>query len=345
MNATESTTMRQEEIPYLLRIALLISYGGIIITGILGNLLTIVAILACKKHRSTQNAYVCNLAISDLLICISLAPTAVWMLKNEQYHHKEVMLTCQVIGACSLTLLLSSLYNLAGVAVNRYICIIHPPHVYIKLYSRNRICFSLFMIWFLSILLTLPGLLGFGSYGYSPLLGTCLVMNDRQTYLMVMTTYVPFCSGPCIAVITFSYTKIVLRFRHVTRRVDDARGATAIVALPEETVRVPSDPDITTTIDNGQPSLRAVQRIRKQMTVIANLCVVFGLFILCWTPLLCLYYGDSKRAAPIWLYRTIYVLAAANSSINFFVYAGMNKGFRRTYAQILTGRWKDINSH
>jgi len=201
------------------------------------------------------------------------------------------------------------------------------------------------MIWFLSIIVTLPGLLGFGSYGYSPLLGTCLVMNDRQTYLMVMTTYVPFCTGPCISAITFSYTKIVLHFRRVTRRVDDARGATTTVVLPEETVRATSNPDITTTLDSGQPTYRAVDRIRKQMTVIANLCVVFGLFILCWTPALCLYYGDSKRSAPTWLYRVIYVFAAANSSINVFVYAGMNKGFRRTYVQILTGRWKDINSH
>ena len=186
---------------------------------------------------------------------------------------------------------------------------------------------------------------GFGSYGYSLLLGACLIMNDQQTCLMVMTIYVPFCSGLCISAITFSYTKIVFHFRRVTRQVHNARGATATVALPEDTVEVTSDPDTTITLKSGQPTARAVERIRKQMTVIANLCVVFGLFILCWTPLLCLYYADTKRSAPIWLYGVLYVFSAANSSNYLFVYAGMNKGFRRTYLQILTGRWKDISSY
>ena len=120
MNTTESTTIRQDErIPYLLSVVLLVSYSVIIITGILGNLLTIVAILVCEKHRSTQNAYVCNLAISDLFVSISLTPTVVWMLEQEQYRRKEVMLVCQMIGAVAAVLLLLLLVHCIALPVSQ----------------------------------------------------------------------------------------------------------------------------------------------------------------------------------------------------------------------------------
>jgi len=333
----EDVTVAFYQLPETFNLVLLIWYSVILSVGLAGNILTIIAILVCKKHRKTQNVYICSLAFADLIVCINAAPYTVWMLvqHNQKDHHLLFSFMCQSTGWLTTAMLCNTLYNLAGIAINRYICIIKPSHIYMRLYTRRRVGLSVFLIWLLSGLVVMPGMLGFGSFGYNDHFGSCLVTDDPLTYLMAMTILLIFCTLPCLSSIFFSYARILIHFRQVSHR---ARCRNTTIAHIGST----NDSSDLTQVSNLKPN-PASSRGHREMAVIANLCVVFGVFLIFWMPLLSIYIFDYRRLAPVWVYRVFFAFATSNSCVNVFIYAGMNPAFRQTYIFILTLKWREIN--
>jgi len=310
-------------------------YSAIAIIGCLGNSLTIIAIAVCRKHRKTQNIYIGSLAVSDLLVCLSLAPYTASSLADETaaVNRNSDSMVCRVVGMVSVASIGNTIIHLAAIAVNRYICILKPAHVYTRLYTTRRLFVSIFILWCLSIGSLMPGLFGFGSFGYSELYGTCGITDDPITNLMVLTVIVVPCTIPSLCVTFYSYIRIIIHYRNISRN-----------------LRKPGPiPSSTTdgTERRGQLKRDAVQstRTNKEFAVTVNLCVVFVAFLFCWGPGNIVYIlHDNGLAVPLWLHRVTFTLAVSNSCINVFIYAGMNKSFRRTYYQILSCNLRAINN-
>lgn len=313
-------------------------FSVILFAGVLGNALTIIAILVCKRHRRTHNAYICSLAFADLIVCITVVPYSIWLLEkgSESYDH----ILCKPIALLAVAMLCCTLYNLAGIAINRYVCILRPQHVYMKLYTKNRVTISIISIWLLAGLIVTPGLLGFGFYGYNDLFGSCVIMYDHITYLMVQTILHLLCVFPSIFIIFFSYISIIVHFRRVTQRATEVPIPPAVSSMTEENSSEGSKKEVVAPTPSESKPIRSAQQHR----IIANLCVVFGVFLGCWMPMVSIYVIDYHAKAPVWLYRIFFILATSNSCVNIFIYAGMNRAFRKTYVLILTGKWRQINS-
>jgi len=309
--------------------------------GTIGNSLTIIAIITCKKHRTTQNVYMGGLAISDLLVCMTLPPYTIWQLSVDRASHM-IMLThddndviCKMLGMLFIGALMSSIHHLSAVAINRYILIMKPAHVYMKLYTKQRVIGSICLIWVVSLASLLPGILGFGSFGYNVYLGACVVTDEPMSKIMAMTIlFVPtFCV--CFSVMIFAYIRIMLYFRSVSRGLHMHRGAPSVTVDTTERV---SD------LQQGGAASASSKRIKKEMFVIVKLCTIFAVFVVCWAPVsLVFFLNDLALAAPIWLQRLFFCIAISSSGINVFIYAGMSKSIRQPYREILLCKWKSSN--
>ncbi|XP_066994739.1 D(1C) dopamine receptor [Anabrus simplex] len=123
-----------------------------ILTAILcGNLLTICAVFL-SRHLSNvlSNYFVLSLAVSDLMVGLTLPYDIAFTLCTELEHYKTtcIMRFVLVIMPCCV-----SIYNLIIIAVDRYIAIVHPLHYYA--YVNKRVAMIvLAMGWLVALLLS-----------------------------------------------------------------------------------------------------------------------------------------------------------------------------------------------
>lgn len=109
-----------------------------------GNVLTIVAIAWARKLRSiVSNYFILNLAISDLLVGVSLPYQLAFYVDPSLNRNKAVCISrFVIIGlACG-----GSIYNLIAIAIDRYIAIVHPLS-YNAYVTRKRVLIIIAIAW------------------------------------------------------------------------------------------------------------------------------------------------------------------------------------------------------
>ncbi|KAH8878177.1 Octopamine receptor 2 [Schistosoma japonicum] len=132
----------------------------IILLTVIGNALVFAALFRFKKLRSTSNLLIGNLALSDLLLAITVLPfsattdaTGVWLFGPMMC---DVWLTIDVFYCTA------SVWGLVTIAFDRFTATTFPIWYRGNQNRRRVICYMLF-VWILSGLICLPGLLGWGS--------------------------------------------------------------------------------------------------------------------------------------------------------------------------------------
>ena len=103
------------------------SVNGILFFLILGgNILTITAVRTCRRLRAMiSNLFICSLAISDLIVGISLPYHLAFYLGSNlgQSHGLCLMRFFFLIFACCV-----SIFTLIAIAIDRYIAIVYALH-------------------------------------------------------------------------------------------------------------------------------------------------------------------------------------------------------------------------
>ncbi|KAI7793144.1 melatonin receptor type 1B-B [Triplophysa rosa] len=238
------------------------------VVDVLGNLLVIISVFRNRKLRNAGE-------ISGFLMGLS------------------------VIG---------SVFNITGIAINRY-CYICHSFAYGRLYSYRNTLLLVALIWTLTILAILPNFF-VGSLSYDPRVYSCTFTQTVSSSYTVVVVVVHFLVP--IAVVTFCYLRIFVLVIQVRRKVKS-----------EERSRLrPSD-------------------LRNFVTMF----VVFVLFAICWAPLnligLVVAIDPEVMAprVPEWLFVVSYFMAYFNSCLNAIIYGLLNRNFRKEYKRIVTSVW------
>ncbi|KAK8392930.1 hypothetical protein O3P69_013153 [Scylla paramamosain] len=149
-----------------------------IVVGILGNLITIVALSKNRKLRfHATTAFVISLCVSDLLFCsINLPLTA------SRYIHEAWVLgdaLCSVFPFFFYGNVATSLLNMVAITVNRYILIAHH-NLYDRVYRQHFIYLMIAFIWLFSFGMMVPPLLGvWGQLGLDPPTFSCTILKSN----------------------------------------------------------------------------------------------------------------------------------------------------------------------
>ncbi|KAG9272606.1 melatonin receptor type 1A isoform X1 [Astyanax mexicanus] len=273
-----------------------------IIVDILGNLLVIFSVYRNKKLRNAGNIFVVSLAVADIVVAVYPYPLVLMSIFHNGWNLGFVH--CQISGFVMGLSVIGSIFNITGIAINRYCYICHSLK-YDKLYSdKNSLCYVL-LIWMLTVVAIVPNFF-VGSLQYDPRVYSCTFAQSASSAYTIAVVFFHFILP--ILIVTYCYLRIWILVIQVRRRVK-----------PE-----------------FRPKLTP-HDVRNFITMF----VVFVLFAVCWAPLNFIGLAvavDPERVAPLipeWFFVSSYFMAYFNSCLNAIVYGLLNQNFRREYKKII----------
>ncbi|XP_020824152.1 melatonin receptor type 1A [Phascolarctos cinereus] len=294
----ESSLKRPAWVPFTLASILIFT----IVVDVLGNILVILSVYRNKKLRNAGNIFVVSLAIADLVVAVYPYPLVLTSIFHNGWNLGY--LHCQISGFLMGLSVIGSIFNITGIAINRY-CYICHSFKYDKLYSnKNSLCYVV-LIWLLTFVAIVPNLL-IGSLQYDPRVFSCTFAQSVSSIYTI--TIVTFHFITPIIIVTFCYLRIWILVLQIRRRVK-----------PDNHLKLkPHD-------------------FRNFVTMF----VVFVLFAICWGPLN--FIGLAVAVNPVkivpripeWLFVSSYYMAYFNSCLNAIIYGLLNQNFRREYRRII----------
>ncbi|KAG4078700.1 hypothetical protein HA402_015290 [Bradysia odoriphaga] len=279
-----------------------------IVVGVLGNLITIVALLRNSKLRShATTAFVLSLCASDLLFCLISLP-----LTASRYVHKAWTFgdtLCKLFPVIFYSNVAVSLLSMVGITVNRFILIAFQKH-YARMYRRWSIAFQLLLVWIFSIGIMIPPLLGkWGKLGFQESTFSCTILPKDGSSIKKFIFVVGFLI-PCVVIIT-SYSCIYSIVRKQRQKLNKHNTVTRKT--------------------NGSCRIRD----REDSRLTAMMLIIFICFLVCFFPLMLVNVIMEDDDYP-WLQILASILAWASSVINPFIYAASNRTYRVAYYKLLS---------
>ncbi|KAF3692559.1 Melatonin receptor type 1B-B [Channa argus] len=252
------------------------------------------------------NVFVVSLAFADLVVAFYPYPLVLYAIFHDGWSLGETQ--CKVSGFLMGLSVIGSIFNITGIAINRY-CYICHSFTYDKLYSYRNTLLLVALIWLLTVVAIVPNFF-VGSLQYDPRIYSCTFAQTVSTSYTITVVIIHFFVP--IAVVTFCYLRIWILVIQVRRKVKS-----------EVRPRIkPSD-------------------LRNFITMF----VVFVLFAICWAPLnfIGLAVAINPEAVvpriPEWLFVVSYFMAYFNSCLNAIIYGLLNQNFRREYKRIVMSVW------
>ncbi|XP_011307025.1 protein trapped in endoderm-1 [Fopius arisanus] len=271
------------------------------VVGVLGNLVTVIALLKfARLRRNATTAFVISLSISDLIFAAVNLP-----LTASRYLHEAWILgdtLCQIFPVFFYGNVAVSLLSMVAITLNRYV-LISKPDVYPRIYTNRGITLMLIAIWVVSFSLLLPPLTGiWGRLGHDPGTFSCTILKKNGKSPKKMLFIIGFIV-PCV-VITVSYLCIYWKVRESRKKLEAHAGPRRSTGFQK----------------------------REDSRVTRLMLTIFLCFLLCFFPLMLVNVIEFK--APV-VHVIGSILAWASSVVNPFIYAGTNKLYREAYRQIL----------
>ena len=125
----------------------------VIAIGTFGNLLVIAAVTRQPALRSRGNAFILNLAVSDLLLCLVTMPLTLIELLNDHWLLGDSVLSCKAAGGLQALSVFVSTITIAVIALDRYRLIVYPTK---DVQKRIGAVARIFLIWMMGTFLASP---------------------------------------------------------------------------------------------------------------------------------------------------------------------------------------------
>ncbi|XP_059185673.1 G-protein coupled receptor 84-like [Centropristis striata] len=374
-------TNQTEDDPFSCYSPLLVGYRyfavvwgcGVIITGTVGNLMTILAFVLDPRLRTRFNVLIVNLAVADLLYCTTLQPFMVDTYLNLRW--RSGPLWCSISALLIFVSYSVSIVTLCLVAMSRYLMV------------AKRAWFDhVFSNWGLTLLLSSSWALGLVSFSplwpvfeFVPKVCACSFNRTKgRPYSTIVLFFYLFVGLGCVSVFYLLIyrrvriaSKALQRYRisykssrkkpaSSAQETDDSGGEktctwemSSQVDLSEASTMDPnlsaaneSPLDIIPTSPSATPApTKATSSGHstasgddKEMKRVTRMCLaVFLCFLICFVPYIVLNTLDKHERAPQVLYMLSGKISGLNTCINPMLYAVMNRQFRQAY-HVLLGR-------
>ncbi|KAH8294446.1 hypothetical protein KR018_005694, partial [Drosophila ironensis] len=341
----------------------------IMVVGIFGNLLTVVALLKCPKVRNVAAAFIISLCVADLLFCALVLPFQGLRFVQGTWRHGKVL--CRLIPFIQYGNIGVSLLCIAMITINRYVMITHHGF-YARIYKRHWIGVMIAACWVFSYGMQLPTLLGsWGRFDYDSRLQTCSIMSDRHGHSSKTTLFIIAFVIPCLVIIA-CYAKIFWVVHKSEQRLK--QHASKQNSIPNNLRPPPSGTSAGTTSSGGggdcqpenrvssdssssfcmekpetvpsrsgsgqkqQPTRvkdqREVRAKRNEWRITKMVLAIFLSFVVCYLPITIVKVADKNVEHPT-LHICSYILLYLSACINPIIYVIMNKQYRKAYKTVV----------
>ncbi|XP_062268284.1 5-hydroxytryptamine receptor 4 [Platichthys flesus] len=347
---------QQEFLSSLETIVLAIFLSIVIIMTVFGNLLVMVAL--CKdRHlrRKKTNYFIVSLAFADLLVALVVMPFAAIELTTGEWRYGEIF--CLVRTSLDVLLTTASILHLCCIALDRYYAICCQPLVYRHKMTPVRVAVMLGLCWLIPTFISfLPIMQSWNAIGIEEIIEERQVLtggsNDTSCVFLVNQPYALICSAVAfyvpLALMVLAYQRIYVTAMSHARQIETLQragsapitGTASVITVRPSTSSDPSEHCRlrTATVSSSlEQAPIANSRMRVETKAAKTLAIIMGCFCLCWAPFFItnvvdpfIHYSVPWQLWTAWLW-----LGYINSGLNPFLYAFLNRAFRRAFLVIL----------
>ncbi|XP_058128774.1 G-protein coupled receptor moody [Anopheles coustani] len=334
----------------------------IMITGIVGNLLTIVALLKYPKMRNVAAIFIVSLCIADCSFCLIVLPFNAIRFIRGTLLHGEQSLWCTLITFIQYGSVGVSLLCITMITINRYIMIAHY-NIYAKVYKTTWIAVMIVTCWLFSYGFQLPTLFGvWGRFGYNKQLGTCSILPDEHGRSSKTAMFIIAFLIPCIIII-ICYSRIFWVVHASEKRMKNhsksqcsipnnlrsavdpaaplssassssANNNSISYTASSSAVKVAGGRAGTTTTTTSANDTRDAKAKRNEWRITKMVLAIFLSFVMCYLPITISKIVDKNVSVPV-LHIIGYIMLYLSACINPIIYVIMNKQYRQAYKILL----------
>lgn len=286
----------------------------IMLVGLLGNLLTIIALSTFPKVRNVAAAFIVSLCVADFIFCLIVLPfdsirfiDAKWV---------DIGFLCVLVPFLRYGNVGVSLLIVGAITVNRYIMICHH-NIYQRVYKKHWIALMILSCWLFSYGMQIPTLIGvWGKFAYDPNLETCSIIRDERGYTSKTFLFITGFVIPCIVIVK-CYAKIFW-----------------IVHSSEARMRKHAAPNVKSSHNVGRDT-RDIKQKRSEWRITKMVLAIFLSFVACYLPITIVKVADAEVRYP-GLHVMGYLLLYFASCVNPIIYVCMNKQYRQAYVNLIS---------
>ncbi|KAK0158102.1 hypothetical protein PV328_009149 [Microctonus aethiopoides] len=285
----------------------------IMITGLLGNLLTIIALSKYPKVRNVTAAFIISLCVADFIFCLLVLPFDSIRFIDGSW--TELRFLCVLVPFLRYGNVGVSLLCVGAITINRYIMITHHS-LYNRVYKKHWIALMILFCYTFSYGMQIPTLIGvWGQFDYDPNLETCSIIKDSRGNTSKAFLFVTGFIIPCI-VIVGCYTKIFW-----------------VVHSSETRMRKHANPTIKSPHTPGRDT-REIRQRRSEWRITKMVLAIFLSFLVCYLPITIVKVTDPEGRFP-GFHVVGYLFLYFAACINPIIYVIMNKQYRQAYASVI----------
>ncbi|KAH8360389.1 neuropeptides capa receptor isoform X1 [Drosophila serrata] len=314
-----------QTLPLYKAILITIIFGGVFITGVIGNLLVCTVIIRHSAMHTATNYYLFSLAVSDLLYLLFGLPTEVFLYWH-QYPYLFGMPFCKIRAFISEACTYVSVFTIVAFSMERFLAICHPLHLY-AMVGFKRAIRIITALWIASFISAIPfGLLSDIQYLQYPLDDSRIEESafcsmSTQTVTMIPVFEVSFC-------IFFVIPMILI-----------------IILYGRMGAKIRSRTNQKLGVQHGTNNRETRNSQLRKKTVIRMLAAVVITFFVCWFPfhvqrLWFLYAQENDNYLDI--NEALFSIAGfayyVSCTINPIVYSVMSRRYRVAFRELLCGR-------
>ncbi|XP_076836412.1 5-hydroxytryptamine receptor 4 isoform X1 [Brachyhypopomus gauderio] len=308
------------------RIILTCLLTTIIIMTVLGNLLVMVALCRDRQLRKKKtNYFIVSLAFADLLVALLVMPFAAIELIIGHWSYGETF--CLVRTSLDVLLTTASILHLCCIALDRYYAICCQPLVYRNKMTPVRVSLMLGGCWVIpSFISFLPIMQHWNAIGIEDIIEERKLdhsANKTSCVFLVNRPYALICSAVAfyvpLGLMILAYQRIYVTAMAHARQIGTLRRAGS------------------TPVPYYGHDQHGSSRMKIETKAAKTLAVIMGCFCLCWMPFFVTNVVDPfvRYSVPWQVWTTWLWLGYVNSGLNPFLYAFLNRAFRRAFLLIL----------
>ena len=282
----------------------------VILIGIFGNLM--VVFISCKGNRvrTKGRALIASLALADTMesanlvfMLVSVASFGNWIFGDG---------LCQLNGFMTTEFVISSMYSLTTISLNRYFMVV-KQNLYQKVFNNRNQAIFIALIWLIPLPFAIGPLLGWSKFEFQAGKCICIFYFSRSilfsTALLVVAVPVP------LGIISYCCYKIFKEVRQHSMQVNN--------------------------MTTSAPSLN-VEEVRVTKTLV----VVISAYLVCFIPAATVNLIQMLNPSfeiPLWIDIISVILVFCNHANNPVIYGAFNRQYRKAFKDIfknlLQGRW------
>jgi len=273
----------------------------VILIGIFGNLMVVFISTNGNRVRTKGRPLIASLALADTLestnlifMLVSVGNYGRWIFGDE---------LCQLNGFMTTEFVISSMYSLTAISLNRYFMVVKQNYYRMVFNTRNQ-ALIIALIWCIPLPLTTGPLLGWSEYEFQTGKCICIFWFSRSVVFssVVLVVAVPLPLG----IICFCCFKIFKQVKHHSKQVG--------------------------TMASSAPTVNV-----EEVKITKTLAVVIGAYLICFVPaatinLIEMVFPSFK--IPLWIDILSMILVFCNHANNPVIYGALNKQYRKAFRDI-----------